>query len=519
MKEKRINQKYIGYMVFLFAAAFLPLLISSKCSPLYPFNDWPDLNIFFTIGKGMVHGKVIYADLMDHKGPYVYALSALAYLVSHDTFIGVFLQELINMFFFLFFAWRTIGLYVKTEDSCIWLLPLLSAGVAGSKSFVHGGSMEEFCIGIFAYGIYSLLRFLREEPKPEMKSGTLVLNGVLAGILFWSKFTVLGFYMAWMVVVMAVYLFHKQYRQLLQSVGIFLAAFLAPTIPWLLYFGYHHQIGTWLQVYLWNNIFGYSTTGDVSLGAKLALALLTGFRSVKDPHNLCYGLLLMVGCIVFVCLPGRMVSLWEKAAVALLGVASVLGIFIGGTLQDYYSMPLAAFSTFGVLTAAIGVSQLKERLGRQNKRAEAIGTGILGVVMLLTGFLLDYRISSNVYLLQYEREEMPQYRFAELIRKSEDTSILNYGFLDGGFYTVLDQVPQVQYFCTMNINSSFVFMEQNTYVEQELTNWVVTWKGYTAQEEELRNLPVLSEHYELVDYVYFPLEEAYRTYALYKRKE
>lgn len=61
--------------------------------------------------------------------------------------------------------------------------------------------------------------------------------------------------------------------------------------------------------------------------------------------------------------------------------------------------------------------------------------------------------------------------------------------------------------------------EQNRYLEQGLMNWVVTWKVYTAQEEELASLPVLSEYYDLVEYIYFPFEGANRTYALYERKE
>ena len=527
MKDKLSqNGQRIGIAAFLLAAAFFPLFVASKCSPLYPFNDWPDLNIFFTIGKGMVNGKVIYADLMDHKGPYVYAAAALAYLCSHDTFFGVFLQELVNLFVFLLFAWKTVGLYVEEKEKYIWLLPLLSAGVVSSKSFVHGGSMEEFCIGIYAYGIYTLLCFLKED-KPAVNRRSLVVNGLLAGALFWAKFTVLGFYIAWIMVIAAVNIAHKSYRAFLQNTAIFLAAFLTPTLPWLFYFGCHRRIGVWLQVYLWNNIFGYSASGGDGLLVRLGKALLTGFRAVKDPENLCYGMLLMVGCIVFVCLPGRVVRFREKAAIAVLGLASVLGIFICGTLQDYYSMPLAAFSVFGILAAALGLERLaaapehtRKQQGKTAERDRQPRTSlvvVLSVVMLAAMTVLSYRLSSNAYLLAYTKEEMPQYRFARMIEESDDTSVLNYGFLDGGFYTVLDQVPQVRYFCTMNINPDVCIMEQNSYVEQELTNWLVTWKGYTAQREELENLPVVSEHYELVDYVYFPLELEYRTYALYKR--
>lgn len=60
--------------------------------------------------------------------------------------------------------------------------------------------------------------------------------------------------------------------------------------------------------------------------------------------------------------------------------------------------------------------------------------------------------------------------------------------------------------------------EQNTYVQEERMHFLVTWKAYTAKEEELRKLPVVSEHYELVDFLYFEFEGDLRTYALYERK-
>ena len=131
---------------------------------------------------------------------------------------------------------------------------------------------------------------------------------------------------------------------------------------------------------------------------------------------------------------------------------------------------------------------------------------------------LDYRISSNTYLLAYSKMDMPQYQFAAIIKESDDESVLNYGFLDGGFYTVLDQVPDMRYFCTLNVDYFSILEEQNKYLEKEMTNWVVTWRGEKATEEELRQIPVLTEHYELVSYVYFPLELDYRTYALYRRR-
>lgn len=55
---------------FCLVTAFAGLMICSRSSFLYPYNDWNDANSYFTMGKGMMNGLVIYRDLYDQKGPY-----------------------------------------------------------------------------------------------------------------------------------------------------------------------------------------------------------------------------------------------------------------------------------------------------------------------------------------------------------------------------------------------------------------------------------------------------------------
>ena len=42
------KQKYLIFCLFI---SFISLMITSKNSFLYPFNDWVDINAFFTMGK------------------------------------------------------------------------------------------------------------------------------------------------------------------------------------------------------------------------------------------------------------------------------------------------------------------------------------------------------------------------------------------------------------------------------------------------------------------------------------
>ena len=68
--QKRFFRKHGEIPHFLFAAlaAFLTITVCSKSSFLYPLNDWVDVNCFFTVGRGMLHGLVPYRDLYEQKG-------------------------------------------------------------------------------------------------------------------------------------------------------------------------------------------------------------------------------------------------------------------------------------------------------------------------------------------------------------------------------------------------------------------------------------------------------------------
>ena len=106
-------QKQWKIILFCFALSALFLLICTKSSFLYPINDWNDSNCFFTVGKGMMQGKVPYRDLFEQKGPLLYFIHGLASLISFDSFLGVFFFEILSFGIFLWFSYRIIFLLNK----------------------------------------------------------------------------------------------------------------------------------------------------------------------------------------------------------------------------------------------------------------------------------------------------------------------------------------------------------------------------------------------------------------------
>ena len=70
---KFYDKKWVT-ILFCFVVSFIGLMLCSKNSFLYPFNDWVDLNAFFTVGRGIKHGMIPYLDLFEQKGPIIYFL-------------------------------------------------------------------------------------------------------------------------------------------------------------------------------------------------------------------------------------------------------------------------------------------------------------------------------------------------------------------------------------------------------------------------------------------------------------
>ena len=221
MNQKEKGNHYIeaGYLLL---SAFAILFVASRSSLLYPCNDWNDANSYFSVGKGLFHGKVPYRDIFDQKGMYLYFFYGLAYLLSHTTFAGVFVLELVLAAADLLSIYRILSLYLK-KDLALLLSPLPLAAAFASNSFYYGGSAEEICLPFLLAGFYLILRYFKEEyPEKAMDGKTLLFGGLLAGMVANIKFTVLGFFFAWMMCIAIAFLVKKDLKGAVKACGIFL---------------------------------------------------------------------------------------------------------------------------------------------------------------------------------------------------------------------------------------------------------------------------------------------------------
>ena len=430
--------------------AYVILFFCTKSSPAYPVNDWSDANIYLTIGRGMTHGKVVYRDLYDHKGPLLYALHAACALVSGTDFLGVFVMEGLLLAWFLHSAWRILRLWGLDRASWV-LLPLLGVLICSSVSFSEGDSAEEMLLPLMASAMAAVFALLKSR-EGRMRAKTLFVQGFFTGCVFWIKFTMAGLQAG-----LLLYVLIKHWRDLPRMLGWLIAGFALSTLPWIVYFGLNGALVDWLKVYLYDNLFLYSAGEGAGLVSRVKAIVMSGVDWLTG--NLRYTLPILLGLAWFTVKHKKLrLCVWLMAAIG------ALGVFIGGKSYTYYGLALAPLAVLGLAAAG----QLWDRF----VRPRWAGAVCLAVCVALCPLISHNMTADYGAAFGAAKEDTMQHKIAQHI--PADASLLNYGFMDAGFFTAAGITPQVKYFHQTNVPLDEMLSEQARYIREGVCDYVVT---------------------------------------------
>ena len=482
----------------LLSALFLG--ICSKSSPLYPLNDWVDVHCFFTVGRGILDGIVPYRDLYEQKGPVLYFLYALAAIVSDSSFWGVFLLEVVTYGLFLYFSGRIAAIYLGNSRAVYFITAVLAAVIPVSKAFAHGGGAEQLCLFMLAYSLFSVLLALHE--KRPLSFWEAFFNGVFAAMVLYIKFTMVGFYMGLALFVLFWYPSEKYSgRALLSTIGQFLLGVAAVSVVVFGYFAIHGAVDDFMTVYFYNNLFLYPVETE---GSKWEL-IRNCLKSTLQ-YNSSYSWLLTAGIFLFLL---QLRSHWRDLVMAVTTFAGLtIGTYWGGRGYTYYGLILAVYTIFG-LVALVQACRMAMQAPRKAIPLPLTLSALLLAVALLVNY--SFQNSSNTYLMKYDKEDHPAYRFAETINTVEDAKILNFGFLDGGFYYAAGVDPSCKFFCTLNINAPDMWSSQRQAIDNGEVDFVIT------RRYPLSSYSASAKGYTLVDEATFYFEGVDFTYYLYQK--
>lgn len=487
---KKIMNRKSFYLFYCFILAFAYLLFTSKNSFLYAFNEWGDANSFFTVGKSMFRGVIPYRDLFEQKGLLLYVIYGFGSLLSATTFHGVFILEVLFFGIFLYYTHKTINLFLNEKYSLL-LLPILTFFILTSLSFSTGGSAEEFCLPMFAYSFYSFFKYFKFN---LLSKKFFFYNGIMAGIVFMIKYSMLGFWFGFIFFIVLHLLVNKQVKESFIVVVYFLLGMFIPFGLCSIYLLFHNAFTDFIDCYFIANIKYYSESFHLLFRLRYIAIILAVV--VYNSHFIVKYLFMWLGVFL---IPIKL-NRYAKVSVLLLFILSHIGIYWGLKEFPYYFLPMYIFLLIPLIGICIFLKSiynlLKDKLNWSfsfsNKYLNYTFFSIFFVFMLVVSYLsVSYKND-----LGKSRGDIFQYQFAQYIKEYDNPTLLNVGGLDMGVYTTTNIIPTTRFFHLMNFDYN-LFPNNLDSLRDSVENKEIQFIVYTTYPN-LENVDYDFSDYELV---------------------
>lgn len=471
-KEGRriVKKQYLFIFSLLVAVALL--LVGSANSPLFPYNVWDDANCFFTVGKSMFHGKVLYRDIFEQKGMYLYIIYGLGSLISQTSFIGPFLFEIVAIAIFLYYAGKIMRHYVGSGSVMI-ALPLILTLLLTSACFEKGGSAEEFCLPFFMIWLCHAVEVFGQKGT-GIRWYKFLIDGILFSIVFWIKFNVALIFVGGYLIYLIYFISRKEGTRLLQCFLLTTAGFVVGSLPCLIYFAVHGAFADLWFGYFYSNLFLYQEA--VNWGERIVYLFGWTARYIKG--NMLMSVLSLLGIFGFArrhrktmragrfFLFSMMCFFWFACVVK----PTIIGV--------YYTLPNILFAVFGVLELA--------EVFRGRATIAVRHMGVVAAALLMCIFYVYYGSNAS-YLLDIPKEELAPYEFAQIIKQEDNPTVLNYGCLDTGIYTLSETEPPTKYFCRLNLqNYEEMDIETRRIIDEKKVDFIVILNGSREEDTTLK---------------------------------
>jgi len=191
-----------------------------------------------------------------------------------------------------------------------------------------------------------------------------------------------------------------------------------------------------------------------------------------------------------------------------------LGIFCGGISFRYYYLVLTPFMIYGIIELGLLI---------QNRYHINLNSVKKPLSLMTISFFLIFSYIGNknvTYMsIYFPKEKLVQYKFSKIINEKENPKILNYGYLDGGFYTMTGVIPANKYFQKQNVSNDifpYIMDEQNELIRSKKIDFVITRK-IMGKKDKQKYSPYLAINYSPIAFQNQYYEEHKYTYTLWSK--
>ncbi len=174
------NSSKLKLNLAIFAYVIAAMLFHANSSPFISIIT-TDSSAFRVMGRAMTAGKIMYKDIFDHKGLYLYVINALGVLISSKSFIGLFIIECVFMFLCAKMAYCILSNYADSKTSFIGTQIFMALSLMRIP-FRNGNITEEYGLLFQVLAVYMLIK-----DGGKFSYLHMFFQGICAGIVIFLR--------------------------------------------------------------------------------------------------------------------------------------------------------------------------------------------------------------------------------------------------------------------------------------------------------------------------------------------
>ena len=229
--RKKNNYCPSEYLFICLLGIIFLSVYSISTSPLTS-NFWGSDSAFFQmVGKNLSQGLVLYQDIFDIKGPYIFLIQYLGYASGLGRY-GIFLIEIINLCVVLYFLQKCVYLIANKNEKFCLATSLIFFFFLLACTLDCGNLTEEYALPYLFFCLFLYLRYITQQ-KTGLASLGYGISFVLASL---GRVTNSMFICILVLDIIIRMIIKKEWNELLKSAVLFLLGVLLTITPFFLYF-------------------------------------------------------------------------------------------------------------------------------------------------------------------------------------------------------------------------------------------------------------------------------------------
>ena len=269
-------------ILLLCLIALLFVTIMSSTSFLYDYWYPLDSTIYQIIGKGWIEGKIPYVDLWDQKGPLLYLINALGYLITGNKY-GLFIIEII-VYICFFLACYYFFRKIFTSGKAIALMTLVACHL--SQLMAGGNNIEQYVLPALMITFIHVWewaeKFSKEHQVIHSWKWAFFFGFILSACMLTRLTNAVGICIAFGVIVICLF-YYKQWKDLGYNIMGFLLGFFFLSVPFWAYFYMHDGL---YELFYATILFNMDYLNDSNLNIGTAYELISKILAYVGTYGL-----------------------------------------------------------------------------------------------------------------------------------------------------------------------------------------------------------------------------------------